>query len=200
MRKNIFIITIFFAAFGLLSGNAFGLSETFKNNIYNPGKLKPIDSILKVKVGEKAPDFTLPSISGEKISLHQLKGKKNVVISFVPAAWTPVCSDQWPGYNIAKTIFDENDAVLLGITVDSIPTLFAWTKQMGKLWFHVLSDFWPHGKVADMFGVLRSDGVSERALFVIDKEGILQYAHVGDINKRPDLKDLAKELEKLKNR
>jgi len=68
------------------------------------------------------------------------------------------------------------------------------------LWFHVLSDFWPHGKVADMFGVLRSDGVSERALFVIDKKGILQYAHVGDINKRPDLKDLANELEKLKNR
>ncbi len=200
MRKNIFIITIFFAVLGLLSGSAFGLSEAFKNNIYNPGKLKPIDSILKVKVGEKAPDFTLPSISGKKISLHQLKGEKNVVISFVPAAWTPVCSDQWPGYNIAKTIFDENDAVLLGITVDSIPTLFAWTKQMGKLWFHVLSDFWPHGKVADMFGVLRSDGVSERALFVIDKEGILQYAHVGDINKRPDLKDLAKELEKLKNR
>jgi peroxiredoxin (alkyl hydroperoxide reductase subunit C) len=200
MRKNIFIITISFAAFGLLSGNAFGLSEAFKNNIYNPGKLKPIDSVLKVKVGEKVPDFTLPSISGEKISLHQLKGQKNVVISFVPAAWTPVCSDQWPGYNIAKSIFDENDAVLLGITVDSIPTLFAWTKQMGKLWFHVLSDFWPHGKVADMFGVLRSDGVSERALFVIDKEGILQYAHVGDINKRPDLKDLANELEKLKNR
>jgi len=200
MRKNIFIITIFFAALGLLSGNAFGLSETFKNNIYNPGKLKPIDSVLKVKVGEKAPDFTLPSISGEKISLRQLKGKKNVVISFVPAAWTPVCSDQWPGYNIAKSIFDENDAVLLGITVDSIPTLFAWTNQMGKLWFHVLSDFWPHGKVADMFGVLRSDGVSERALFVIDKEGILQYAHVGDINKRPDLEDLANELEKLKNR
>ena len=200
MRKKLFFITVFFAAFGLLSGNAFGLSEIFKNNIYNPGKLKPIDSVLKVKVGEKAPDFTLPSISGEKISLHQLKGKKNVVISFVPAAWTPVCSDQWPGYNIAKSIFDENNAILLGITVDNIPTLFAWTKQMGKLWFHVLSDFWPHGKVADIFGVLRSDGVSERALFVVDKEGILQYAHVSDINKRPDLKDLAKELEKLKNR
>ncbi len=200
MGKNLFFITIFFVVSGFLGGNVFGLSEAFKNNIYNPGNLKPIDSVLKLKVGEKVPDFTLPSISGEKISLHQLKGKKNVVISFVPAAWTPVCSDQWPGYNIAKSIFDENDAVLLGITVDSIPTLFAWTNQMGKLWFHVLSDFWPHGKVADMFGVLRSDGVSERALFVIDKEGILQYANVGDINKRPDLKDLANELEKLKNR
>ena len=68
---------------------------------------------------------------------------------------------------------------------------------MGKLWFPVLSDFWPHGKVAEMFGVLRSDGVTERALLVIDKEGILRYAHVGDINKRPDLKILVKELEKL---
>jgi len=200
MGKNIFMITMFFAVSWLLGGHADGFSVAFKDNIYNPGNLKPIDSVLKVKVGERIPDFTLPSISGEKISLHQFKGEKNVVISFVPAAWTPVCSDQWPGYNIAKSIFDENDAILLGITVDNIPTLFAWTKQMGRLWFHVLSDFWPHGKVADMFGVLRSDGSSERALFVIDKQGILQYAHVGDINKRPDLEDLAKELEKLKNR
>lgn len=200
MGKPLFFITIFFVVSGFLGGNAFGLSDAFKNNIYNTGNLKPIDSVLKLKVGEKVPDFTLPSISGEKISLYQLRGKKNVVISFVPAAWTPVCSDQWPGYNIAKSIFDENDAVLLGITVDSIPTLFAWTNQMGKLWFHILSDFWPHGKVADMFGVLRSDGVSERALFVIDKEGILKYANVGDINKRPDLQDLVNELEKLKNR
>jgi len=180
-----------------LSTYAFGLSEAFKDNIYNPGELKPIDSILKVKVGEKAPAFTLPSVSGEKISLNQFKGKKHVVISFVPAAWTPVCSDQWPGYNIVKDIFDKNNAILLGITVDNIPTLFAWTKQMGKLWFPVLSDFWPHGKVAEMFGVLRSDGVTERALLVIDKGGILRYAHVEDINKRPDLKILVKELEKL---
>ena len=119
------------------------------------------------------------------------------MISFVPAAWTPVCSDQWPGYNIAKRIFDQADAVLLGISVDNIPTLYAWTNQMGKLWFHVLSDFWPHGGVADRYGVLRSDGVSERALFVIDKNGIIRYLYVSDINARPDLKDLATELEKL---
>ena len=181
----------------VMSNFAFGLSEAFKENTYNPGKLKPIDSILKVKVGEKVPAFTLPSVSGEKISLNQFKGKKHVVISFVPAAWTPICSDQWPGYNIVKDIFDKNNAILLGVTVDNIPTLFAWTKQMGKLWFPVLSDFWPHGKVAEMFGVLRSDGVTERALLVIDKGGILRYAHVEDINKRPDLKILVKELEKL---
>jgi peroxiredoxin (alkyl hydroperoxide reductase subunit C) len=176
---------------------AHGLSEAYKNNIYPVGELKPVDSVLKVKVGNQAPFFVLPALSGEKISLGQYKGKKNVVLSFVPAAWTPVCSDQWPGYNIAKPLFDQNNATLLGITVDNIPTLFAWTNQMGKLWFPVLSDFWPHGKVAKQYGVLRSNGVSERALFVIDKKGTLRYIDVHDINKRPSLEDLATALEKL---
>jgi len=195
---RLFNIQILFSAFLLIfCGAAFGLSEAYKGNIYNPGILKPTDSILKVKVGDPAPDFTLPSIAGEKISLGQFTGKKNVVISFVPAAWTPVCSDQWPGYNIAKGFFDKNDAVLLGITVDNIPTLHAWTQQMGKLWFSVLSDFWPHGAVAARYGVLRSDGVSERALFVIDKAGIIQFILVENINVRPKLEVLVMELEKV---
>ena len=177
---------------------AFAISDAYKGNIYQVGTLKPVDSVLKVKVGQPAPDFTLPSVSGEKISLNQFRGKKNVVLSFVPAAWTPVCSDQWPGYNIAKDIFSQNDAILFGITVDNIPTLFAWTNQMGQLWFSVLSDFWPHGAVAKKYGVLRSNGVSERALFVIDKKGIIRYIDVHDINKRPPLEDLAGALEKLK--
>lgn len=177
---------------------AFAISDAYKGNIYQVGTLKPIDSVLKLKVGQPAPNFTLPSISEEKVSLNQYRGKKNVVLSFVPAAWTPVCSDQWPGYNIAKDIFNQNDAILLGITVDNIPTLFAWTNQMGQLWFPVLSDFWPHGAVAKKFGVLRSNGVSERALFVIDKKGIIRYIDVHDINKRPPLEDLATALEKLK--
>jgi peroxiredoxin (alkyl hydroperoxide reductase subunit C) len=174
----------------------------FKESIYKVGKLKPRDSVLKVKVGERAPDFTLPAVGGGKVLLGDYLGKKNVVISFVPAAWTPVCSDQWPGYNIVKDLFDQNDAVLLGITVDNIPTLYAWTTQMcggeGKLWFPVLSDFWPHGAVADKYGVLRSDGVSERAIFVIDKKGIIRYIDVHDINERPRLEDIMGALEKLK--
>ncbi len=198
MKKHGNLILVFgmLSAF-LWSATAFGLSDAFKNNIYNPGLLKPTDSVLKVKVGDSAPDFYLPAVSGERISLGQYRGKKNVVLSFVPAAWTPVCSDQWPGYNIVKDIFDKNDAILLGITVDNIPTLFAWTNQMGKLWFPVLSDFWPHGAVADRYGVLRSDGLSERALFLIDKKGIIRYIGVGDINKRPRLEVLVKELERL---
>lgn len=177
--------------------SAYAISEAYKENIYQLGTLKPVDSALKVKVGDQSPNFALASISGENVSLSQYRGKKNVVLSFVPAAWTPVCSDQWPGYNIAKGIFDQHDAVLLGITVDNIPTLFAWTNQMGKLWFSVLSDFWPHGAVAKKYGVLRSNGVSERALFVIDKKGIIRYIDVHDINSRPNLEVLIKELEKL---
>ncbi len=173
----------------------------FRENIFQVGKLKPRDSALKVKVGDLAPDFTLPAVRGGKTTLSQYRGKRNVVISFVPAAWTPVCSDQWPGYNIAKEYFDQSDAILLGITVDNIPTLYAWTNQMcmgsGNLWFPVLSDFYPHGAVASKYGVLRSDGVSERSLFVIDKKGIIRYIDVHDINTRPRLEVLVRELEKV---
>jgi peroxiredoxin len=185
------------AAFFFTAAISYGASEQFKGKIYNPGVLKAIDSKTKLKKGMKAPDFSLPSLSGEKISLKQFLGKKTVVLSFVPAAWTPVCSDQWPGYNIAKSFFDQNNAVLLGITVDNIPTLYAWTKEMGELWFPVLSDFWPHGAVAKKYGVLRSGGVTERALFIIDKKGIIRYIDIHDINSRPNLEVLIKELEKL---
>ncbi len=180
------------------TGEAVALSDAYKGNIYQTGILKPTDSKLRVGVGQEAPDFDLPSVTGERVTLSSYRGKKNVVISFVPAAWTPVCSDQWPGYNIVKDLFDGHDAILLGITVDGIPTLYSWTNQMGRLWFPVLSDFWPHGAVADRYGILRSDGTSERALFVIDKKGIIRYIDVHDINQRPSLENLVKALEKLR--
>ena len=200
ISRALFIPCLFGAALALLVATpaAFALSDAYKDNICNTGSLKPTDSALKVKVGGKAPDFALKAVSGERVSLGQFRGKKTVVISFVPAAWTPVCSDQWPGYNIVKEMFDANDAILLGITVDNIPTLFSWTNQMGSLWFPVLSDFWPHGAAAKKYGVLRSDGVAERALFVIDKKRIIRYIDVHDINQRPSLEVLIGELEKLK--
>lgn len=181
----------------LITSSALSQEPQGVQNIYDPGTLKPTDSHLKVKVGQRAPDFELPSLSGEKIRLSQFRGKKNVVISFVPAAFTPVCSAQWPGYNAAEDIFKKYDAVLLGITVDNLPTLYAWTQQMGNLWFHVLSDFWPHGETAQRYGILRPEGVSERALFVIDKKGTITTIDVHDINLRPPLEDLAAALEKL---
>jgi peroxiredoxin len=194
--KRQLLVVIFALCF--FASSAFALSEAYKENIYPVGKLKPVDSILKVKVGKTAPDFMLKTVSGKKISLKDYTGKKNVVLSFVPAAWTPVCSDQWPGYNIVQELFDENDAVLLGISVDNIPTLYSWTNQMGHLWFEVLSDFWPHGAVASRYGVLRSDGTAERAIIIIDKQRIIRYIDVHDINERPPLESIIRQLEMLR--
>jgi len=195
----------FLLFFILFAGTAFGGPVAAADSaplvdqspIYDPGQLKPVDSSPTVKVGDQAPDFVLPTISGEKVSLARYRGNKNVVLSFVPAAWTPVCSQQWPGYNIAKEFFDTSDTVLVGITVDNTPTLYAWTRQMGELWFPVASDFWPHGATAKKYGVLRSDGVAERALFVIDKNGIIRYIDVHNVNTMPRLDDLIKELDRL---
>ena len=182
-----------------ITGHARAQDSAMQQMIFDPGHLKPVDSELKVKVGDPAPAFSLPALSGERISIEQFKGTHNVVISFVPAAWTPVCSDQWPGYNIAEDLFARYDAVLLGISVDNLPTLYAWTHQMGDLWFPVLSDFWPHGEAAGRFGVLRSDGTAERALFVIDKRGIIRFIQISDINRRPDLKDVVDALKAIGN-
>ena len=181
----------------LMLNPVFGGSGSLRDFLYEFGNRKPIDSELKVSIGEPAPDFSLPSVSGTTISLHQFKGEKHVVLSFVPAAWTLADTGQWAGYNISPDVFEQNDAVLLGISVDNIPSLYAWTHQMGGLWFPVLSDFWPHGAVARRYGVLRSDGTSERASFIIDRTGIIRAIDVSDINKRPDLGFFARELKKI---
>ncbi|HML62623.1 peroxiredoxin [Solidesulfovibrio sp.] len=166
-------------------------------DIYPVGPLPPTDSKLAVAVGDRMPDFDLPAVSGGRVRLSDYRGRKNLVLSFVPAAWTPVCSGQWPGYNIAKEAFEANDAALVGISADNIPTLYAWTREMGGLWFPVASDFWPHGGLAQKLGILRSDGVTERALFVVDKKGVIRFIDVHDINTRPDLGQLLAALARV---
>jgi peroxiredoxin len=172
-------------------------AESFPESIFKVGQLKPTDSQLKVKVGDPLPDFSLPTIDGGNVSLPDYKGKQHLVLSFIPAAWTPVCSGQWPGYNITQDIFEAHNTALVGISVDNIPSQFAWVHQMGGLWFPVASDFWPHGEFAQKLGILRSEGVSERALFVVDKKGIIRYIDVHNINERPDLGDLLKVIKAL---
>ena len=195
MNRLLFVLV----AFCLFTGPGYADEQIYKaySGIYDPGELKPIDSELKVAVGEPAPDFTLKALNGKAVQLSSFRGVSNVVLSFIPAAWTPVCSGQWPGYNIARDEFAENSAVLLGISVDNLPTLYAWTQKMGELWFEVLSDFWPHGAVSETYGLLRTDGTAERALVFINKEGIITAIHVEDINFRPPLEYVLSELEKF---
>jgi len=173
-----------------LSAQEISLSDL----LYDRADVHGVNSKLKVKVGDEAPDFELNSISGETVRLSDFRGKKQVVISFVPAAWTPVCSAQWPGYQLASDYFEEANAIILGITVDNVPTLYAWTKAMGGIDFPVLSDFYPHGAVASQYGVLRDEGFTERALFVVNLEGLIKYIGVGNIDERPPLEDLIEAL------
>ena len=191
MLKRVLFISLFF-----LLATPVSASEP-QDNYFSMGQLKPIDSEIRVSVGDEAPDFSLPAIDGSTITLSDYRGHKNVMLSFVPAAWTAVCSDQWPGYNMVRSIFDDLDTVVIGLSVDNLPTLHAWIREMGDFWFPVVSDFWPHGRVAEEYGLLRSDGTAERAIIIIDKQGIIRMAHVEDINKRPELGMLVDALKEI---
>ncbi len=198
MHKTISVFTVFVL---ILAAGAAAAQETenqeFAESIYQVGELEPIDSELQVAVGDPMPDFDLPTIYGERVRLQDFKGKQNLVLSFIPAAWTPVCSGQWPGYNIAEDIFAMYDAALVGVSTDNTPSQYAWVTQMGGLWFPVASDFWPHGELSKKLGILRSEGVSERALFLVDKKGIIRYIDVHDINSRPDFSKLMEAMRGL---
>jgi len=89
------------------------------------------------------------------------------------------------------------DTQVLGISVDSVPCLTAWAKDLGGITYPLLSDFWPHGEVAQRFGVLREDGTSERALFIIDRQGIIRYVDVHDIDKQPSNDELRRAIRKV---
>jgi len=89
------------------------------------------------------------------------------------------------------------DAQVLGMSVDSVPCLVAWAESLGGITYPLLSDFWPHGRVAQTYGVLRKEGYSERAIFVIDKQGIIRYVDVHDIDLQPDNEELFRVLAKI---
>jgi peroxiredoxin/glutaredoxin len=140
---------------------------------------------MKLKIGQKAPDFTLPSHLDKDITLSQFHGK-NVVIAFFPQAWTPVWSEQIPSYEAQKAKFGGLNAQVLGISIDHVPCLKAWADSLGGITYPLLSDFWPHGKIAKKYGVLRKEGYTERAIFILDKEGIIRYIDIHDIDDQPN--------------
>ncbi|MCH8813518.1 MAG: peroxiredoxin [Chloroflexi bacterium] len=147
------------------------------------------DSTKTLKVGDAAPDFELKGTENSEFKLSDAKGKHNVVLNFFPAAFSGVCSQQMPRIQDQKSMFDD-DTLVFGVSVDNNYTLDAWAKQMG-IEFPLLSDFWPHGAVAEKFGVLFPVGVAERAVIGIDKEGIIRYIDVHPVLEVPDLDECA---------
>jgi peroxiredoxin (alkyl hydroperoxide reductase subunit C) len=145
-----------------------------------------LDRTATLKIGDMAPDFTLKDQARAPVTLSSFRGKKNVVLVFHPLAFTSVCAVQMPGYNKERQTFDGLDAQVLGVSVDSVPAHKHWAEQLGGIDYPMLSDFWPHGEVAQRYGILRSEGYSERATFVIDKTGAIRSIEVHEIGKVPD--------------
>ena len=146
--------------------------------------------------GQKAPGFTLPGSPEEPLSLSDSRGK-NVVLAFFPAAFSPVCGNELSLFQELKPDFEELNAVVVGISVDGPWAQKAFAKQL-NLEMPVLSDFHPHGEVAQKYGVFRDDGVAERALFVIDAEGVIRYSYVSPITENPGADKVLEVLEGLR--
>jgi peroxiredoxin len=143
-----------------------------------------------VKVGGKAPDFVLKDQNGEEFKLSDFRGKK-VLLSFHPLAWTGICEKQMKALEENYERFEELNVVPVGISVDSVPTKKAWAEHMGLKRLRILSDFWPHGEVAKLYGIFREDsGISERANVLIDEEGKVAFFKVYPISELPDLEEI----------
>ena len=147
------------------------------------------DATETLKVGDQAPDFKLKSTDKTEFKLSDLKGQKNVVLNFFPAAFSPVCSSQMTSIEAEKSKFGE-DSILVGVSVDGTWALDAFKKQMG-IDFPLLSDYYPHGAVAEKYGVLFPNGAAHRAVIGIDKEGTVRYIDDHAVLEVPELEACA---------
>jgi len=149
-----------------------------------------------LSAGTKAPDFSLPVGPDRKISLSELKGKP-VILAFYPADWSPVCGDQMALYNEILPDFKEHGAELVGISVDGAWCHAAYAKDH-NLHFPLAADFEPKGAVSRAYGAYRDvEGFSERALFVIDKDGVITWSHLSPILVNPGADGILQALEAL---
>ena len=153
---------------------------------------------MALEAGSEAPDFELRSHRGGTVRLSDFRGRKNVVLAFHPLAFTPVCATQMSGYESSLPRLEKDDAVVLGISIDPQPSKTAWAKTLGPISFDLLSDFHPHGEVAEKYGVFRPvEGFSERAVFIVGKDGRIKWSKTYDIPQQPDNADLIAALEAL---
>ena len=146
--------------------------------------------------GTPAPDFTLPVTPDQQVSLAELRGRP-VILAFYPADWSPVCGDQMALYNQVLPEFRRFGAELIGISVDGVWCHRAFAEAR-RLHFPLLADFEPKGAVAQQYGAYRAhEGTSERALFVIDGEGIIRWSYRSPVGVNPGADGILDALERL---
>jgi peroxiredoxin len=149
-----------------------------------------------LRPGTPAPDFSLHSTPDQAVKLSEFRGRP-VILAFYPADWSPVCGDQMALYNEMLSEFRRFDAELIGISVDGIWCHLAFAADR-RLHFPLLADFEPKGRVARQFGVYREqDGTAERALFVIDSEGVVRWSFVSPVGVNPGADGILRALEAL---
>ncbi|WP_447785979.1 peroxiredoxin [Stenotrophomonas bentonitica] len=153
-------------------------------------------SRISLPIGAPAPAFQLPATPDQRVSLDELRGHP-VILAFYPADWSPVCGDQLALYNQLLPEFHRSGAQLVGISVDGVWCHAAFTEQR-HLHFPLLADFEPKGEVARRYGVYREqDGVCERALFVIDAEGIVRWSYISPLGINPGADGILEALAQL---
>ena len=146
--------------------------------------------------GTVAPDFELPSTPDQKVMLSEFRGQ-SVILVFYPEDWSPVCSDQLALYQALLPEFQRFGAELMGISVDSVWSHLAFAKDR-NLHFPLLSDFEPKGEVARAYHVYRAqEGTTERALFVLDADGIIRWSYVSPVGVNPGADGILRALEDL---
>ena len=151
-----------------------------------------------VKIGDTAKDFILSDQDGNEFQLSSQKGKR-VLLSFHPLAWTQVCAEQMKSLEKNRKRFKKLNTVAVGMSVDTVPSKKAWAKELGIKNTRLISDFWPHGKIADIYGIFREkEGTSERANIIVDEKGRVVFARVYPISQLPDIEEIIKVLEDLK--
>jgi peroxiredoxin len=149
-----------------------------------------------LQAGRPAPDFALHSTPDQTVSLSELRGNP-VILAFYPADWSPVCGDQMALYNEVLPEFAKHHATLLGISVDGVWCHQAFAANR-KLRFPLLADFEPKGRVSREYGAYRDgDGHSERALFVIDGDGIIHWSYCSPVGINPGADGILEALEAM---
>jgi len=150
-----------------------------------------------IAVGSVAPDFSLPNQHRETVTLSHFRGRSHVVVAFHPLAFTPVCSVQMQTYERERPRFDALGAHVLALSLDANPSKKAWAESLGGISYDLVSDVQPHGRVAAAYGVLRDDGLADRAIFLVDKSGVIRWAKRYDMADQPDVEELFTALKLL---
>jgi peroxiredoxin len=144
----------------------------------------------QLKKGDVAPDFVLRDQASKEFKLSDFRGEK-VLLSFHPAAWTLVCSQQMQALEANQDLFQSLNTVAVGVSVDTIPSKRAWAKELGITRTRLLADFWPHGAVAKLYSVFREkEGISERANIIVDESGKVVFFKVYEIGQLPDIQEI----------